>query len=468
MEGFVRIITMGCAKNEVDSDKMRAELEAAGFTVLGASDDGSAADVTIVNTCSFIEEATQESIDMILDLVEQREARGSRIQDARELRAEKIVVTGCMPSRYGGELADEIPEVAAFVPVTGEGAIVEVVRAVLGNEPPSCDPDEAPPVDGLRGRTLQEPYAYVKISDGCDRFCSFCTIPFIRGRYASRPAGEIVAEVDGLVALGAREVILIGQDTGIWGDDLEEGCQEGLLRENSLACLLSFLAQRHPETWFRVMYLQPRRTDDRLLDAIAAHDNVCSYLDIPLQHCSERVLADMNREGSGREFLELLARIRERIPGVALRTTVIAGFPGETDEEAGELADFIERAEFDYAGVFEYSQEDGTVAGEREDQVDQREKVARAQAVRDAAEAVGFARAQAHVGEVCDVLVCGVDDDTPADGEQLPCLWGRAMFQAPDVDGIVTLRGPAGLVGSIVPVRVTGAAGYDLEGEVQE
>ena len=467
MEGLVRIITMGCAKNEVDSDKMRAALEAAGFTVLGEHEDGCAADVTIVNTCSFIEEATQESIDMILDLVSQRKIRGSRIQDAREIRAERIVVTGCMPSRYGDELADEIPEVAAFVPVARESTIVQVVRDVLRGEQPLCMQTEAEPIDGLRGRTLQEPYAYVKISDGCDRFCSFCTIPFIRGRYASRPAGEIISEVDSLVAMGAREIVLIGQDTGIWGDDLDDGCQEGLLRENSLACLLAFLAQRHPETWFRVMYLQPRRTDEQLLDAIASNDNVCSYLDIPLQHCSERVLADMNREGSGSEYLELIEHIRKRVPGVALRTTLIAGFPGETDEEADELVEFVEQAGFDYAGVFEYSQEDGTVAGDRDDQVDLQVRIARAQAVRDAAETIGFARAQEHVGEVCDVLVCGVDDDMPAGGEPILGLWGRAMFQAPDVDGIVTFTGPPELVGSFVPVLITGAAGYDLEGEVQ-
>lgn len=463
MAPSVNIVTLGCAKNEVDSDRMRALLRTAGYDVLDDGAGDGLADVMIVNTCSFITEATQESVDAILALVEERAELDASIRDARALRDVKIVVTGCMPSRYGEELAEEIPEVDVFLPVTGEEGIVDVVAGLVGPAKAAGKPGEAP----LLERTLQSPAAYVKISDGCDRFCAFCTIPFIRGRYASRPAAEIVKEVDGLVELGVLEVTLIGQDTGIWGDDLDDGCLPGLLRENTLACLLGFLAERHPQVWFRVMYLQPKRTDDELLAVMASHANICSYLDIPLQHANARVLSEMNRDGSGSEYLELVEHIRETVEGVALRTTMIAGFPGETDSDADELLDFIEQAGFDYAGVFEYSQEDGTAAGRRSDQVAPETKHARAQELRDAAEEIGFARARGHVGEVCEVLVCGVDEEAgeALDAEAAP-LWGRTMFQAPDVDGVVTFEGPLSLVGSFARVRITDAYGYDLEGSV--
>ena len=466
---IVQIITMGCAKNEVDSDKMRAALRAAGFIVddtcgRGASvsqaheqaGGGTAADagivfaepdVVIVNTCSFITEATQESIDMILAVADAANESTTQPQ---------IVVAGCMPARYGDELEAEFPEVAAFVSVKEEGSIVEVLTELTGFDP--AGETSAP------DRTMQAPYAYVKISDGCNRKCAFCTIPRVRGPYESRTTAEIVDEVRGLVALGTREVILIGQDTGIWGCDLSDPAAYGPLPEPTLAALLDHLAGAFPDTWLRVMYLQPERVDDALLGVMGSRANVCEYLDIPLQHCNAKVVREMNRHGDAASYAALVDRIREALPGAAVRTTLIAGFPGETEEEFEELLGFVEDMPFDYAGVFEYSREEGTAAGEREDQVPAEVGAERAQLIRDAADIVGFARAREHVGEVCDVLVCGVDDDLEETGSVPERVWGRTMFQAPDVDGVVYVDAPANTVGEVLSVRITGSQGYDLEG----
>ena len=569
----VRIITMGCAKNEVDSDHMRARLESAGFSVesssmrnleadasawvgagggagaAGDADDAAGSnaasgggtcsgggadacdcaapcvpDITIVNTCSFITGATQESIDAVFAVIDERSGaaeRGMRMRDG----GSKIVVAGCMPSRYGDELEQEIPEVDAFVGVDGEESIVQVVRELLGAE--GCEGDARDGSDArdardardgcgkdaghsdVAARTAREPFAYVKISDGCDRFCSFCTIPFIRGRYKSRTARQIVDEVGFLVGNGVREIVLIGQDTGVWGDDLCGPDQAEPLGSSTLPALLDYLAQSFEGTWFRVMYLQPERIDDALLHVIVNNPNVCSYLDIPLQHASAKVIGEMHRAGSGREYLELIDHVRKTVPGVALRTTMIAGFPGETDDEAAELEDFMRDAAFDFAGVFEYSREDGTVAGERPDQIDSRVATERANSVREAIEECSVAKACARVGNVYDVLVCGVvgtddefesnlDPKDAADGEAglasdacavgeaganvanvasveageagvaRPAVraWGRTMFQAPEVDSVVYFDAPQEAIGMFVKVRVVGAVGLDLEGEI--
>ncbi|MGI6220730.1 MAG: 30S ribosomal protein S12 methylthiotransferase RimO [Coriobacteriales bacterium] len=468
---IVQIITMGCAKNEVDSDKMRAALRAAGFCV---DDDASQRrsvseaherpggspmagqvavpvdpDVVIVNTCSFITEATQESIDMILSVADV--ATESDVLP-------KIVVAGCMPARYGVDLEVEFPEVAAFVPVKEEPAIVDIVSRLTGYDAGGAFEE------GSSERTMQAPYAYVKISDGCDRRCAFCTIPFVRGPYESRTAAEVIGEVGDLVALGVREIILIGQDTGIWGSDFRDPASSAPLGEPTLACLLDHLASEFPDTWFRVMYLQPERVDDALLLAMRSHDNVCEYLDIPLQHCNAKVVREMNRHGDAASYAGLVAHIREVLPNAAVRTTLITGFPGETEEEFEELLSFVEETPFDYAGVFEYSREDGTEAGERDDQVPEETGLERAQLIRDAADVVGFARAGKHVGQTCDVLVCGLDDDCE-ETESVPGrVWGRTMFQAPDVDGVVYVEASGCNVGDVLRVRITGAEGYDLEG----
>ena len=431
------IVTLGCAKNEVDSDRMRALLLAAGFEETTNTDD---ADVAIVNTCSFLASATEESVEATLELAEER---------AAGVRACPIVMCGCVPSRYGDALADELPEVAAFVRAEDEDGIVDVVRDVLGIR------------GGERGekpellRTIEGTSAFVKISEGCDRFCTFCAIPYIRGRYHSRPAEEVVSEVRALMEGGVREVVLIGQDTGVWGCDLGE--------KDTLASLLRLVAEavRPYDGWVRVLYLQPEGMTDELVATIRDVPEVLPYIDIPIQHCSARVLAAMGRSGSPDELRALFARLRSEIPGMVLRTTGMAGFPGETDEEADELYDFIAEQEFDYCSVFAYSQEDGTAAARMDCQVDEAVKLERTQRLIDLTEQLGFAATASHVGERVRVIIDGVEQT-----EDGPELIGHAWFQAPDSDGAVHIAEGEACVGDVVTVDLVDSFCYEMVGEI--
>ncbi|MBE6464669.1 MAG: 30S ribosomal protein S12 methylthiotransferase RimO [Eggerthellaceae bacterium] len=438
---YISLITMGCPKNEVDSLSMRKNLENAGFAFI---DDVEESDIAIVNTCSFLQAAVEENIDLILEI--------SSLDRFVE-HGGKIVVAGCMPSRYGVELNDALPEADAFVPCNEENNIVDVVEKLLTGH---IKPSKAPfgESKGISASSMLPPLsegpasAYIKIADGCNRFCSFCAIPYIRGRFHSFTYEEICADVDDAFDSGAREMVLIAQDTGIWGSDLSGG--------RDLAWLVSHLSEDYPEALFRVMYLEPDGVTDAYLHAVASHDNVCSYFDIPMQHCVPEVLKAMNRHGSANEFLSLIEKIRKQVPDAAIRTTIIAGFPGETDAQFSELLDFIEEAEFDYVGVFAYSQEDGTRAATLPDQVDEDTKVARAQAIRDLADSISTARTANRVGQVLDVLIEGAEED----GQ----LFGRAYFQAPEVDGSVYVD--SGEIGDIVSVRLIDSLFYELEGEV--
>ena len=431
------IVTLGCAKNEVDSDRMRALLLADGFE---ETTDAAEADVAIVNTCSFLASATEESVEATLELAEER---------SEGVRACPIVMCGCVPSRYGDALADELPEVAAFVRAEDEDGIVAVVRGVLGL---GGEKDERLP---QTLRTVEGTSAFVKISEGCDRFCTFCAIPYIRGRYHSRPADEIVSEVRSLMEGGVREVVLIGQDTGVWGCDLGEG--------DTLASLLRLVADavRPFGGWVRVLYLQPEGMTDELIATIRDVDEVLPYIDIPIQHCSARVLRAMGRSGSPEELRALFSRLREEIPGMVLRTTGMAGFPGETDEEAEELHDFIAEEAFDYCSVFAYSQEEGTAAARMDDQVDEDVKLERTQRLIDLTEQLGFAATAAHVGERVRVIVDGVEE-----GDEGPELIGHAWFQAPDSDGAVHIPYGEATVGDIVTVDLVDSFCYELVGEL--
>ena len=440
----VLFVTLGCAKNEVDTDRMRSLLLRAGYTEAAGVED---AEAVIVNTCSFLASATSESIERTLELAEARK------QGVREL---PIVMCGCVPSRYGEELPAELPEVAAFVRTDEEDGIVSVIDGVLGRQSvvPSAEGAAAGPLaEPLR--TVQGASAYVKISDGCDRFCSFCAIPYIRGRYASRPYREIEAEVIKLAEAGVREFVLIGQDTGIWGEDLGEG--------ETLASLLVRLAEmvRPYQAWLRVLYLQPEGMTDELISSIRDIPEVLPYIDMPIQHSNAKVLEDMNRTGSTEEFAALFARLRAEIPGMVLRTTGLVGFPGETDEQYEELLQFMADEGFDYTSVFAYSPEEGTVAAEMPAQIDDDVKLERTQRLLDLAEQMGFDATASHVGEVVDVIIDGIDED----GETAELI-GHAWFQAPDCDGAVHIAEGEAAVGEVVRVRLTEAFCYELEGEI--
>lgn len=439
----VLYVTLGCAKNEVDTDRMRSLLSAAGY---GEATDAQSADVVIINTCSFLASATSESIETTLQLAEE-------VSDG--IRNAPIVMCGCVPSRYGSDLPNELPEVAAFVRTDEEDGIVAVIDEVTGTV--RSGTAMLPSIK----RTVEGTVAYLKISDGCDRFCSFCAIPYIRGRYHSRSAASILEEAKSLVAGGVRELVLIGQDTGIWGEDFDQTV-EG---PHTLAELLIELAEAvRPElVWIRVLYLQPEGMTDELIATIRDTPEVLPYIDIPVQHCCERVLSAMNRSGSEEELEALFARLRREIPDMVIRTTYLTAFPGETEDEVDAMLDFMDRVGFNYTSVFPYSPEEGTRACEMPDQIDETTKVERTQRAIDLAESLGFAATASHVGETSLVIVDGVEE-----GEDGPELIGHAWFQAPDCDGAVHLDITDATVGDVLNVRFVDSFCYELVGEVVE
>lgn len=434
----VLYITLGCAKNEVDTDRMRALLSAAGFEEAYEVAD---ADVAIVNTCSFLASATSESIECTLTLAE---------EIAQGVRSVPIVMCGCVPSRYEGEIESELPEVAAFVRHDREDEIVDVVRQVLGEDGAR---QSAPGVL----RTVEGASAFLKISEGCDRFCSFCAIPYIRGRYYSRPLDVLLEEARSLLDGGVREIVLIGQDTGIWGSDFDD--------PSSLADLLEAMdvVAAPYGAWIRVLYLQPEGMTDELVAAIRDLPSVLPYIDIPIQHCSARVLRAMNRKGSVEEYHALFERLRGEIPGMVLRSTAMAGFPGETDDEFEELVGFLESEGLDYCSVFSFSPEDGTYAAKLPDQIPEDVKLERTQRLLDIAEQSGFSATSSHVGEVCRVIIDGIEQND--DGYD---LIGHAWFQAPDSDGVVHIEEGEAAVGDIVTVELVDSFCYEMIGRIVE
>lgn len=448
----IAFVTLGCPKNEVDTDRMRAAVVQSAF---GLAEQPSDADIVVINTCAFIREATEESLGTIFSLA--NESLPDRADRA-------LIVTGCLPSRYGRDLDQQLPEVAALLPVAEEGDLLATIERITGvsagrgvrqsasdTSAGARDAVGASAVsegDSAMMRTDSEPSAYLRISDGCHRACAYCTIPAIRGPHVSAPLDAIVAEARQLVALGAREIVLVGQDITAWGRDLDGA--------GTLADVVRAVSAVRGVAWVRLMYVQPDGVTDELLEVMASASNVCHYLDMPLQHASATVLRSMGRRGSGVDFLSLIARIRAILPDVVLRTTLIAGFPGETRDDVKQLHAFMQEARFDYIGVFAYSPEEGTTAAEMPDQVPPRTRRARAQRLRDVADEIGFEKAAEQIGRTHTVLVEGVDEDGS--------VVGRWCGQAPEIDGVVVLdRGSAG---EIVSARILDSLGYDLEGEV--
>lgn len=430
----VHVLTLGCPKNEVDSDRMAARIASSAYDL---TEDVERADVAILNTCAFIEAATQESVDTALALA----ADWKAAEPGRTL-----VLTGCLPSRYGDALAEAMPEADAFLPVADEGSILDVLERLTGIPARATEGPE---------RLAATPSAYLQIADGCHRRCSYCTIPAIRGPYRSRPLAQLAEEARLLVAAGTRELVLVGQDTSSYGSDLAD--DRGASRAPTLARAIDHLARTSGAAWLRVMYVQPDGVTDELLEVMASHDNVCRYLDVPLQHSSAEVLREMGRAGDAETFLALLERIRGVMPDVVLRTSLIAGFPGETERDLAGLEAFLREAAFDYAGVFAYSPEDGTRAAAMPGLPPARERARRARGLTELAEEIGFQRVAGRVGTTVEVLAEGSDPDAGPTG--------RWRGQAPDVDGVVTFDASL-RPGTIARVRVTDTMGFDLVGEV--
>ncbi len=434
----VHLTTLGCPKNQVDSELMLGMLARAGHEI---AERAEAADCLVVNTCAFIDQAREESVNTILELAELKE-RG---------QARALIVTGCLPQRYGGELATEIPEVSAILGTAELHRIVELVDQAgarqdwVGSAPPGYLYDATTP----RLLTRGVPYAYVKIAEGCDMACSFCAIPQFRGRHRSRPRGDIVAEVAGLAARGIQEAILVSQDTLAYGRDLPGNGDLGDL-------LLAVSDTAMP--WIRPMYLHPAHVTAGLV-AKWVRARVLPYLDMPVQHGDDAILRAMRRGVTAARMLEGLSRFRDAVPGLTVRTTVLVGFPGESEAAFDNLLGFVEDAAFDRLGVFTYSSEEGTPAALLGDPVPPEVMAERAGLVQELQDRLAWPRLKALYGTRQTVLVDGPSADRAFPFE------GRTAGQAPEIDGVVYLRNRALAPGRLVEVHIAEVEGYELVGE---
>jgi ribosomal protein S12 methylthiotransferase len=431
------MVSLGCPKNLVDGEVMLGRLQGAGYQIVA---EARAAEVIVVNTCAFIDRAKQESVNAILEMAREKE----------EGRARRLVVTGCLPQRFDAELRGEIPEIDATL---GTGQVDDIVRAAGGEPTTLAETAGRPPgwiYDRRSPRLLTTPpwLAYVKISEGCDYTCSFCVIPRLRGRHRSRNVEDVVAEVRSLAARGVREIVLVAQDSTRYG--LDHGLRDGL------AYLLRRLGRIDGIRWIRVMYAYPATLTDPILETIAAEEKVVKYVDIPLQHASEPVLRRMKRPVGKGNLLGLIERIRARVPGVAIRTSFIVGFPGETDEDFARLLELAEAARFDHLGVFTYSDEEGTAAHALSGRVPRRTKEARRRRLMSLQKRLSTRRNRARVGERAEVLVEGTHPDSDL------LLRGRLPTQAPEIDGQVIITDGTAETGAFVPCEITEAHPYDL------
>ena len=434
----VHFTTLGCPKNQVDSELMLGMLAGSGHEI---TDVAETADCLVVNTCAFIDRAREESVQTILELAKIKETG----------RARALIVTGCLTQRYGGEILSEIPEVTAILGTSELDKIVTLVNQAEGRQdwvtsaPPGYLYDATTP----RLLTARVPYAYVKIAEGCDMGCTFCAIPQFRGAHRSRPLKDIVAEVEGLARQGIQEAILVSQDTLAYGRELSGNGDIGDL-------LLALSETRMP--WIRPMYLHPAHVNDRLVDKWA-RARIVPYLDMPVQHGDDGILRAMRRAVTARRMKDIVAQFRGAIPGLTIRTTVLVGFPGETEAAFDNLLAFIEDAAFDRLGVFTYSVEEGTPAATMPDQVPAEVMAERAQQVQELQDRLVWPRQKVLVGTAQTVLVDGPSEDPAFPFE------GRTAGQAPEIDGVVYLRNGKLTPGRFADVRIVEVDGYELVGE---
>ena len=437
----VAFVSLGCAKNLVNTEQMMALCRRAGYDVTGETEG---ADVAVLNTCGFIESAKSEAINSILELAELKKAG----------KLKKLLVAGCLTQRYREEIRTELPEVDGML---GTGSYTDVASAVAelmeGERPEHFGDIHRTYEDGERMVTTPPYTAYLKIAEGCSNGCAFCIIPKLRGRYRSRSMEALVEEARGLAASGVKELIVIAQDITRYGLDLKDGSSlAGLLKE---LCKLDF-------HWIRLHYLYPEVITDELIDVIAHEKKIVHYLDIPIQHCNDRILKAMRRHNTRQELEELFAKLRSAIPDVVLRTSLICGLPGETDEEFEELCEFLREQKLQRAGVFQFSPEEGTLAERMEDQVDSETAARRVELVVDLQSRIMDEYNEERLGTVMEVLCEGFDS-------QAGCFVGRTYADSVEIDGHVYFTA-AGLVpaGEFVHVRITGVSDGDLTGEIEE
>lgn len=440
----IYFISLGCDKNLVDSEVMIGLLAKAGYEI---STDEEGAEAALVNTCSFISDAKEESINVILEQAE-RKSRG-------ELKA--LIVTGCLAQRYKADILKEIPEIDAVV---GTTAYDEIVNVLKGIEEGSAQREYYKDINyipcGELPRLLSTGgyYGYLKISDGCDKHCTYCAIPSMRGDYRSVPMEQLVSEAERLASLGVRELIIVGQETTVYGTDL--------YGKKSLSELLRRICAIDGIKWVRVLYCYPEEIDDELIETIATEEKICNYLDLPIQHASDRILKKMGRRTTEADLRALVSKLRERIPDIMLRTTLITGFPGETEEDVQILLDFVREMRFDRLGAFAYSKEEDTPAARMKEQVPQRVKKSRLKSVMLAQQEIAFEKAEQQIGRELEVMVEGF---IPDEGIYV-C---RTYMDAPNVDGLIFVSSEAKhMSGDFIRVRVVAAKDYDLIGEEME
>ena len=436
----VAMVSLGCPKNQVDAEKMLALLKNGGIEI---TPEEAAADAIIINTCGFIESAKAEAIENILEAARYKE----------DGICKALVVTGCLAERYRDDITEEIPEVDVCVGLGSNSKIAEIVKKAIEGEKHNYY-GEKNDLD-LNGERILGgmPYtAYLKVGDGCDNCCSYCAIPKIRGRMRSRTIEDCVAEAKVLAEGGVTELIVVAQDTTAYGTDL--------YGEPKLADLLTELCKVKGLHWIRTLYTYPEKITDRLLEVIEKQEKLVKYLDIPIQHINDDILKKMNRKGDKKSVSGVIDRIREKIPDVTLRTTLITGFPSETEEQFSELAEFVKEKRFDKLGCFTYSPEEGTAAALMENQIDEQTKQDRCDNIMEMQTLISASRNEGKIGQVTEVLIEGWDD-------YIKCYFGRAPWDAPEIDGKVFFMAHKPLkIGQYVKVKINDCLDYDLLGEL--
>ena len=436
----IGMISLGCPKNQVDAEIMLSKLQNDGFEIVNDPMD---ADVVIVNTCGFIEDAKRESIENILDMISYKE-------DCENL---KVLVTGCLAERYQSEIFKEIPETDAVIGIGANEDICEICNRIIdGEKVESFPPKTDLKIEGDRILTTPPYSAYIKIAEGCSNHCTYCAIPSIRGEFRSRPSESILAEAQKLANEGVKELIVVAQDTTRYGEDL--------YGKNALVPLLKALSGVEGIEWIRLLYLYPERIDDTLIDEIANNDKIVKYMDIPLQHCNKNVLKRMNRHGDRETLTALLNKIREKVDGITIRTTFIAGFPGETEEEFNELCEFAQEMRFERMGCFAYSEEEGTPAARLDGMMDFEIRQERADIINECQNVILDEINDSLIGKTLQTIVEGYDSYTDS-------YFGRTYMDAPEIDTQINFTcGFELFEGDIIEVEVINVVDGELTGEV--
>ncbi len=435
----VGVVSLGCPKNQCDAELMMAKIQKAGFTLVP---EAGLADVVVINTCGFIQSAKEEAIEEIMEAINRKNDGINK----------KIIVTGCLAQRYNEQMDEEFPEIDAVLGIGRNDAIVDTINRVMSGERViDFGKIETHDMEGDRLTNAAVNYAYLRIADGCDNCCTYCAIPQIRGRFRSRTIENIFAEAENLVKSGKSELILVAQDTTRYGEDIY-----GKLALPELLEKLCTL----PVKWIRLLYCYPERMTEELIETIAKQDKIVKYIDLPLQHCNAEILRDMNRSGDRESLTALIKKLREKIPGLTLRTTFITGFPGETEAQFTELAEFANDIKFDRLGCFAYSAEDGTPAADFPNQVDDREKEHRAEIIMEQQEIRVAELCEKSIGKVTEAVVEGYD-------RLFEMYYGRDNSYAPEIDGTMYFKSSRKLsLGEFVSVKITDSLDNNLIGEV--